>query len=198
MGFSEIAEPDSVPRADLVVNREVDGDGLADTEAGSALVAGGRGPDGAFVGAERGECVSQAGGSGAGETSEFVQGLGGCGGEHMVLGSVVEVVGLRGEPGGQYCQDLGDCEVVGLGDPGQVGVEGFSCDRGDSLWQHRCPLRPEGERAGYPGWDLVRVLLRVGFLAVGRDQQVASAVQLAVEGSLASLEAEVGNFLEQD
>lgn len=47
--FSEIAEPDSVPWADLVVNRKVDGDGLADTEASSAPTAAGRGPDRAFA-----------------------------------------------------------------------------------------------------------------------------------------------------
>lgn len=56
---------------------------------------------------------------------------------------------------------------------------------------------PAGECAGHPGRDLGTFLLRVVFSAVGQDQQAMAAVQLAVEGSLASLEAEVGYFFEQ-
>lgn len=151
VGFTEIAEPDSVPCADLVVDRQVDGDGLADAEAGGAPMAGGRGPDRAFVGAEGGERVGKAGGSVAGEVSEFAQGLGGCGGEHVVLGSIVEVLGLRGEPGGQHCQYFGDSEVVGLGSPGQIGAEGFPCDRGNCAVAAPVSARACGRMSGDAG-----------------------------------------------
>ena len=131
---------------------------LHDAAAGGAPVAGGGGPDGVVRagGAEGGERAGQAVGSCAGEAGECAQGAGGCGDEHVVLGAVVAVADLRGEPGGQDGQYLGEGEVAGVGEPGQVGDERFPGDRGDWPWQH---WRVPG-RAGYPGQDLRRVFLR--------------------------------------
>src|SRR5437016_2212545 len=103
-------EPDAVAGAYLVVSGQVDGDGLADAAAGGASVAGGGSPDG-VVRADGAECGERAGetvGSRAGEAGECVQGAGGCGDEHVVLGAVVAVADLGGEPGGQDGQYLGE------------------------------------------------------------------------------------------
>ena len=47
VGLAGVTEPDAVTRADLVVDRQVDGDGLVDPVAGGAPLAGGGSPDGA-------------------------------------------------------------------------------------------------------------------------------------------------------
>ena len=69
VGLTEIAEPDAVAGADLVVNGQVNGDGLVDAPACCASVAGGGGPGGARrIGCgERRKCVGEGGGSCAGE-----------------------------------------------------------------------------------------------------------------------------------
>src|SRR6266508_4804134 len=102
VGLVGVAEPDAVAGADLAVGGQVNGDGLEDAAAGGASVAGGGSADRAVQGggAEGWKRVGEAGGSCAGEAGERVQGVGGCGGEHVVLGALVGVVGLGGEPGG--------------------------------------------------------------------------------------------------
>ena len=114
LGLAGVAEPDAVTGADLVVGGQVDGNGLMDAVAGGAPVAGGGGPDGAVRvgGAEGGESAGEAGRGCAGEVGERVQGVSGCGDEHVVPGAVVAVADLRGEPGGQDGKHLGEGEVV--------------------------------------------------------------------------------------
>lgn len=196
MGLSGVAEPDAVAGADLAVSGQVDGDGLADAVAGGAPVAGGGGPDGAVPagGGEGGERAGEAVGICAGEAGERVQGLGGCGDERVVLGAVVAVAGLGGEPGGQDGEYLGDGEVAGAGQAGQVGDECLPGDRGDGPWQCRRVSGPGGWRAGYAGQVRRRILLCGRLPAAGR-QPVPG--QLVVEGGAACLEAELSQFLEQ-
>ena len=170
MGLAGVTEPDVVTRADLVVDRQVDGDGLVDPVAGGAPLAGGGSPDGAVRagGAKGGESTGKASRGCAGEAGERAQGFGGCGDEHVVLGAIVAIAELGGEPGGQDGEHLGEGEVVGVGEPGQVGDEHLSGDRGDGSRQRQLMLRCAGKRAGYLGQVLRRVLLRGRLLAARR------------------------------
>ncbi len=188
VGLAGVTEPDAVTGADLAVGGQVDGNGLADAVAGGAPVAGSGSPHGAVRvgGAESGQRAGQAGGGGAGEAGERVQGLSGCGDEHVVLGAIVAVADLRGEPGGQDGKYLGEGEVVGVGQPGQEGDEHLSGDRGDRSRQGR---HAEGKSGG-PGQALRSLLPRLGLPAAGWGQQATG--QPAVEGRTACPEAEPG------
>jgi hypothetical protein len=175
VGLAGVAQPDAVAGADLVVGGQVNGDGLVDA------AAGGSSPGGAVRagGGEGGERAGKVGGGCAGEVGERIQGLG-CGDEHVVLGAVAAVAGLRGEPGGQDGEHLGEGEVVGVGEPGQVGDEHLSGDRGDRSRQGR----RVGGKAGGPGRALRSLLPRLGLPAAGWGQQATR--QPAVEGRAAS------------
>lgn len=67
----------------------------------------------------------------AGEARERVKGFGCRGGEHVVLGSVVPIIDLCGEPDGQSGEKVGEGQVIGVSEAGQVGAEFLSCDRCD-------------------------------------------------------------------
>jgi hypothetical protein len=114
VGLAGVAEPDAVAGAGLLVGGQVNGDGLEDAAAGGASVAGGGSADRAVrVGAAEGwERVGESGGTCAVETGECVQGIGGCWGEHVVLGALIGIVDLGGEPGGQDGEDFADGQVV--------------------------------------------------------------------------------------
>jgi hypothetical protein len=143
-----VAEPDGVAGADLAMCGQADRDGPGDAAAGGAPEAAGSSPDGAVVpgGGEGGEGAGKAAGACAGQAGKRVQGLGLGWDEHVVLGPVVAAAGLGGEPGGQDGEHLGEGEVVGEGQPGQVGGERLPGDRGDGPRQGwRVTVRAGGE-----------------------------------------------------
>jgi hypothetical protein len=122
-----VAEPGIVAGAEPVMGGDPDGNRLADAAAGRAPVAGGSGPVGDGVPCcrcEDGERTGQAVWVRAGEVGKCVQCLALGRNERVMPGPFVAAAGLRGEPGGQDGKYLGEGDVVGCGESGQVGGEG--------------------------------------------------------------------------
>ena len=139
------AEPLAVAGADQVMGRPVDRDRLADAADGEASAAGGCGPDGVWQvsGAEGGERPGQDGGCFAGERGEGADGAGQRWGQHVMLAAVVVVADLGVEPGREDGQQVIGGDVVGCGEPAEVGGEDFPGDQGgwDRQWSGRAGLR---------------------------------------------------------
>jgi len=127
LGQAGGAEPLAVAGADHVAGRPVDWHRLADAADGGAFAAGGCGPDGIWQvsGAEGGECPGQDGRCFAGERGEGEDGTGQRRGQHVMLAAVVVVADLGAEPGREDGQQVIGGDVVGRGEPAEVGGEDF-------------------------------------------------------------------------